>query len=481
MSLSFKESLKNNSKKNTSVVELFAGHTIDMPAVATPAVADNSVMTLDEHYSIAAYSGNDGNWQEHADYVRYNYFSDDNISVINDEKDIVLNKKQFNITQEENSQYMPFEMPRYYDGFDLVNTALSIHYHTSSGKHGSSKPINVTFNDEKIRFGWLVDAEATIDVGALGFEIHAYGVIAGNDGAIKGYVWKSKPNSDLKVLESLCNCEGVVNEIDDSWVQELVTQVAESVADQIANAQIGSQVIAAENAAASAKQYAEEAREYADNASSAATEAVNIILDNYATTDYVDTAVAGVDVTEQLANYVQTSDLEANYYNKTDAAQLMNSTIESKGYATTGYVDSAIAGADISDKLNDYYKKDETYNKTEIDTALDNVSVDLTGYATETYVNDKVTPVSSSVATNTENISSLSRTVGALQDSVNSIDTSPRLTYDVEYNDVENPDVGENVFVFYEITNEGQENESKEAKKKFTIVGGGGGGATSSS
>jgi len=46
---------------------------------------------------------------------------------------------------------------------------------------------------------------------------------------------------------------------------------------------------------------------------------------------------------------------------------------------------------------------------------------------------------------------------------------------------VENPDVGENVFVFYEIENEGKENEVKEAKKKFTIVGGGGGSATSSS
>ena len=109
------------------------------------------------------------------------------------------------------------------------------------------------------------------------------------------------------------------------------------------------------------------------------------------------------------------------------------------------------------------------------------MSVDLTGYATEKYVDDKTGILSSDVATNKENISSLSTTVGNLQNTVNSIDTSPRLTYDVEYNDVENPDVGENVFVFYEIENEGKENEVKEAKKKFTIVGGSGGGATSSS
>ena len=100
-------------------------------------------MTLDENYGIAAYSGDDGNWQQHNGYVRYSSFSDDNISIINDTKDIALNTKQFNITQEENSQYIPFEMPRYYDGFDLVNTILSIHYTTKSGRHGASKPVNV--------------------------------------------------------------------------------------------------------------------------------------------------------------------------------------------------------------------------------------------------------------------------------------------------------------------------------------------------
>jgi len=152
-----------------------------------------------------------------------------------------------------------------------------------------------------------------------------------------------------------------------------------------------------------------------------------------------------------------------------------------ENYATKDDVANAITEADISEKLNDYYKKSETYNREEIDNKVANVTVDLTGYATEKYVDDKIAPLSSSIGTNTENISSLSKTVGELQGEIGSIDKSPRLTYDVEYNDVENPDVGENVFVFYEIENEGEENEVKEAKKKFTIVGGSGGGASSSS
>ena len=481
MALSFEDSLKNNAINNMvstkdDNVEVGAVMSVDEMNIDNP-----SIMTLDAMpMMMAAYSGDDGNWQQHADYVRYSSFSDDNISTINDKKDISLNEKQFNITQEENSQYIPFEMPRYYDGFDLVNTVLSIHYNTKGGRHGSSKPVNVTFNDEKIRFGWLVDAGATLDVGTLEFEIHAYGTVTGSDGISKGYTWKTKSNKNLNVLESLCDCEDVINNIDDTWMQELVSDIAEKVADEIKNVAVGEQVTAAENAADSAEQSADSARQYAENASNAATEAVNNVLKDYATTNYVDEAVAGVDVTEQLASYVKTSDLETNYYNKTDVAQLMNSTIEEKGYATTSYVDESIANADISDKLNDYYKKTETYSATEIDEKVSNVKVDLTGYATETYVDNKTGILSSDVDTNTENIASLSKTIGELQSSVGEIDTSPRLTYDVAYNDADDEDVGENVFVLYEITNEGKENEVREAKKKFTITGGSGGGSSSS-
>ena len=479
MSLSFEDSLKNSMAKvaSASIKQEFAIANMNVD-VNNMEVEDFSIMTLDESNGIAAYAGDGGSWQQHRDYVVYNVFSDEDISTISDNKDILLNRKQFNITQEENSQYIPFEMPRYYDGFDLVNTVISIHYETSSKLHGSSKPVNVTFNDEKIRFGWLVDAGATLDVGVLKFEIHAYGTVTGNDGISKSYVWKSKSDSSLTVLQSLCDCEDVVNEIDSSWVQELITDVAEKIADEIKDVAIGEQVSKAEAAAQAAQDAQAEAEKAAENASSAATEAVNSALVNYATTKYVDDAVASVDVSEQLNDYVKTSDLEENYYNKIDTEQRVSSALEN--YATKDDVAKAITDADISEKLNDYYTKSETYNKTEVDSAISNVTVDLTGYATEKYVDDKTGILSSDVATNKENISSISKTLGELQEDIGKIDNSPRLTYDVAYNDVEDEDVGENVFVLYEITNEGKEDEVREAKRKFTIVGGSGGGSSSS-
>ena len=472
MALSFKDSLKKHVESAVVEPMSIAPATISM-SVKDASVADTGIMTLDENYGIAAYSGDGGNWQQHNSYVRYSVFSDDNLSTVSDEKDIVLNRKQFNITQEENSQYIPFEMNRYYDGFDLVNTTISIHYQTKSGRHAASKPVNVTFNDEKIRFGWLIDAGATLDVGTLEFEIHAYGSIAGSDGVSKAYTWKTKRNKDLNVLESLCDCEDVINNIDDSWMQELITEVAEKVADEIKNVAVGEQVAAAEKAASEAATSADTAKGYAESASSAATVAVNTIIGDYAKKEYVDEAVQGVDVSGQLENYVQTSDLQDNYYNKTETEQRVSSILED--YATKEDVQGAITEADISSKLNDYYKKTETYSSIEIDEKLENVQVDLTGYATETYVDNKVSPFTSSIDANTKGISDLGTIVGNLQNEVNSIDKSPRFTYDIVYNDVENPDVGENGLVLYEITNEGVAGESKTVKSKVIITGGSGG------
>ena len=451
---------------------------VPVAPVASVAIEDNvavsSIMTLNETSMIAAYSGDDGSWHQHPDYDYYSDYSDDNISLIDDVKNINLNEKQFNITQENNSQYIPFEMPRYYDGFDLTTTAISIFYVTQYGE-ASDQPINVTYNDKKIRFAWLVSDNATRMAGKIEFEIQAIGV----NSAGKPYVWKSRSTDKLNVLQSLASEKGNIS-IDESWVTELVEKITENVTEKIAEAQVGEQVERAENAATRA-----------ETAANNADKAVETALVGYATTEYVDNAVSGVDVTEQLQDYalktyvdeavagVDVTEQLKDYALKSDVSTMITANLE--GYATDDDVANAIAEADITSKLENYYTKEETYTKEEVNTAIDNVSVDLTGYATETYVDNKASGLSSSIETNAGHISSLSTTVSALQTTVNGIDTSPRLTYDVKYNDTEDTDVGENVFAFYEITNEGQEDEVREIKQKFTIVGGGGGSATSSS
>ena len=83
-------------------------------------------------------------------------------------------------------------------------------------------------------------------------------------------------------------------------------------------------------------------------------------LDGYATTEYVDNAIANVPSGGNV-------DL-SNYYTKAETNALIPST---EGFATTQYVDNAISNIPTTD-LTNYYTKNETYSKTEVDTLVAN-------------------------------------------------------------------------------------------------------------
>lgn len=83
-------------------------------------------------------------------------------------------------------------------------------------------------------------------------------------------------------------------------------------------------------------------------------------LDGYATTEYVDNAIANVPSGG-------TVDL-SNYYTKEETNALIPST---EGLATTQYVDNAVSNIPTTD-LSNYYTKSETYSKTEVDTLVAN-------------------------------------------------------------------------------------------------------------
>ena len=405
-------------------------------------------------------------------YAWFDEFTDDKISYVDENKDITIDSSQINISQESKSQFIPFEMPRYYDGIDLTKMAISIHFTNSDKQHAASPAVNVQYNNDKIRFAWLVDANATHIDGNLQFEIHADGAISDNTGKSYEYRWKSKPTDKFNIVKSLCqdpNCEPIY--VNEDWVQEIVKNVATAVAEQIKNVQVDL-----------SNYYTKaEVNEKIAN--------VNVDLTGYATETYVQEQIDAIPEPD-LSDYALKTDIPTNVSDFTNDAgyitgipdeYVTEAELESKGYltehqdlseyalkaeipsieglATETYVDNAVAKVDVSEQLKDYAKSADVYTKTEVD--------------------NKTNALSSSISTNATNISSLSNTVEGLQSTVNSIDTSPRKTYDVAYNDTEDPDVGENVFAFYEITNEGQSGESREIKKKFTIVGGSGGGTTS--
>ena len=447
-------------------------------------------------------------------YIWFSDFKDDKISHINESKDITIDDSQINISQESKSQFIPFEMPRYYDGIDLTKMAISIHFTNKDKVHAASPAVNVQYNNDKIRFAWLVDANATHIDGNLQFEIHADGSITDSSGKQYEYRWKSKPTDKFNIVKSLCqepNCEPV--NINDDWVKEIVNNVATSVAEQIKNVSVNLE-----------NYYTKP--EVDDKIAN-----VTFDLTGYATEQYVKDAITEADVPNNLydleddenhrvvtdtekATWNAKSDFSGSYNDLTDKPTNVSKFTNDAGYLTS-VPEEYITETELNAKgyLTEHQDLSDYAKKTEIPTVPTNVSAfendagyltehqNLDAYATKEYVGaeikkidvsdqlkdyakiadvtSKTDALSSSIEKNTTNISSLSTAVEGLQSTVNSIDTSPRKTYDVAYNDTEDPDVGENVFAFYEITNEGQSGESREIKKKFTIVGGSGGGTTS--
>lgn len=99
-------------------------------------------------------------------------------------------------------------------------------------------------------------------------------------------------------------------------------------------------------------------------------------LDGYATTQYVDNAIANIPSGG-------TVDL-TNYYTKEETNALIPST---DGLATTEYVDNAISNIPTTD-LTNYYTKSETYSKTEVDTLVANSGGSGGGASGITYAYD---------------------------------------------------------------------------------------------
>lgn len=504
MALSFEESKKQFMKQTATPMVMSAART-----VATMATSG---------------------WTRHPNYKWFEDYVDDKISSINEVKNITVHESQVNISQEINSQFIPFEMNRYYDGFDLVDMVISVHYTSSDKYHGGSQAVNVEYNDDKIRFAWRVDENATHISGKLQFEIHADGAIYDSEGNSYAYRWKSQPTDKFTVVQSLCqesNCEPV--SVSDDWVVEIVESVATAVAEKVADAQVGSQVAAAEEAATRAETAAQTAETAASSAVTSALadysttsemeqyvtqEIANADIDNkltaYAKTadvnalvgdigehtsvvDYVDTAVNGVDVSEQLKSYALKTDIPVvpenisaftndkgyltehqsleGYALEVDIPTKVSELDNDKKYATTDELQTAIDSVDVTEQLADYAKSaDVNAQIGEIQTKLDANTSDIS-----TLIN-KVSTNETSIGDLTTNATTLSTKITDLETTVKEMADQAGYEYYATYGKATLEATGEeteNVFTLYEV-----DGDSESVKSQFIITGGSGGGTS---
>lgn len=166
---------------------------------------------------------------------------------------------QIMVSGENKSQFIRFVMDRYYDGVDLSEKTLQIIYITEGEYSDINLACCVERNDEQLRFGWVVPAEACYDVGTLSFSIEAVG---------DDYVWKTRVY-DIEVYDGLNGGDVIPEPEEKAWYIELQERC-----DYILNQATAAQE-AAEEAAEGAAESEENTAAYmarAENAADAAEE-----------------------------------------------------------------------------------------------------------------------------------------------------------------------------------------------------------------
>lgn len=210
-----------------------------------------------------------GDVYEYVDgYDNSNAYSDDMVfEVSKEDKSISVIKKQVLISGERNSQYIEFQMPRYYDGIDLSEKNIEVIYVTETGTSDINKAINVRRNEEQILFGWLVPGGALQDPGTLSFCIE----FAGEE-----YVMKTMP-VEIEVYDGMNGSDIMAEPTDQVWymqIQNLCSQTLEKAQEHETNA------ATSEGNAQTYMQDAQEANEQANQAKESIQGAVKQITDN---------------------------------------------------------------------------------------------------------------------------------------------------------------------------------------------------------
>lgn len=453
--------------------------------VAEPVVAN--VMTLEEPivgYDGLAYSVEE-TWILNTNYKdtknnSHGYkYEDADFSYVDEKKTVTINQNQINLTQEDSSQYIPFEMFRYYDGIDLMHSSMrmSIYFVNEQGASGESDPINVEYSDTKIRFGFLVSKEATAVKGKLKLEIH----VKGSNPFGGNYLLKTRPNDEIVILESLHGNGKVI--VDEEWS----TNVIEDVRDA-ANAAKAASAQAQEALASIDKKIADVADTIAGDVKadleSTTLKNYYIKADTYSKAE-VDKKIEDIDISDELKSYAlktelptKVSELENDKGYLTEHQSLEDYALKDdlKGLASEQFVKDEVAKVDVSEQLKAYAKIENVYDKDTVDDKLANVKVDLTGYAKETYVTGITDELQKDINANKSNIQTANTAITAINETLDSIDKSPRVTYDATYGDVELDDgsTAEYMFTLWKT-----ENGERTPQDRFQILGGGGGAGSS--
>lgn len=194
-------------------------------------------------------------WIKSDKYTDYPIYHDEQYAYIEGRTIGDINS-QVSVQGESYSQYISFMMDRYYDGVDITTKSIWIHYELVDGSGSESSPINVYYNDNSVRFGWIIPDQATQQAGDIKIGVWVTGTAPNT----KNYLLKTE--TKIYTIKNGLVLGSGITQPDQNWFEQFVSQMDNKVstAQGYANdaqasktAAAGSATAAAQSADASAK------------------------------------------------------------------------------------------------------------------------------------------------------------------------------------------------------------------------------------
>ena len=214
---------------------------------------------LDDAFS-AFTLGETEEWVKSDKYMDYPEYQDEEYTYI-EGRTIGDITAQISVQGESYSQYISFMMDRYYDGIDLTGMSIWIHYELKDGSGSEDSPVNVEYNSNAIRFGWIIPEKATQQSGDIKIGVWVNGTAPNT----KPYILKTKEKI-YTIHQGLIPGSGITQP-DQNWFENFVVQMDSKVstARGYANDAQAGKTAAAGSAAESAQSAAASTKVLEDN------------------------------------------------------------------------------------------------------------------------------------------------------------------------------------------------------------------------
>lgn len=127
--------------------------------------------------------------------------------------------KDIAVTGDHLCETIYFSCPRYFDGEDLSNHSCIIRYINAGNEYGECDVVDITTENDRIKFGWSIDNKATRYSGIIKFTVQFETI----SDSIK-YQWQTTP-AELNILPGL-NIESTITDQDDILFRSLTRRIS---------------------------------------------------------------------------------------------------------------------------------------------------------------------------------------------------------------------------------------------------------------